>query len=423
MLPTPKRILVLRLGAVGEIVRTLPAVEFLRRAFPGAELAWGIETHVAPLLEGHPSIDRRIIYDRNALKQDWRRGRCLRAWMRGRGFVNETREFAPDLAIDFQGCFKSGWAAWLSRAPHRIGFDKPWVREGAQRFATERVELRPEHRHRVLRAMALALETARRFGGVEDALDADPREVLPSFVGLGLTESELEEGRVHHESLAAGRRSVALAPFCSGGRPWKRYPLEHWRAVARGLVEDGTAVLFVVGPGEEEEAHGLVAELGPLAQMIVDRSLRQAAAVLAHCDAFAGVDTGPMHLAWAAGTSVVSVFGPTDPGLHAPLGEGHDVLAPERLTGRKDPDRFPGITPERLLATLRERLDRVSPAGGDRVLPATPPASVPASQPASQPASHSASRSRANPGAHRDSDRAASSTDPAPDGSFVRTRR
>lgn len=419
MLPTPKRILVLRLGAVGEIVRTLPAVELLRRAFPDSEIAWGIETHVAPLLDGHPSIDRRIIYDRNALKKDWRRGRFLRAWMRGRGFVNETREFAPDLAIDFQGCFKSGWAAWLSRAPHRIGFDKPWVREGAQRFATERVDLRPEHRHRVLRAMALAMEAARRFGGGGVSLDSDPRELLPEFVGLGLTEAELEEGRVHHESLSAGRRSVALAPFCSGGRPWKRYPLEHWRAMARGLVEDGTSVLFVVGPGEEEEARGLVTELGPLAKMIVGRSLRQAAAVLAQCDVFVGVDTGPMHLAWAAGTSVVSVFGPTDPGLHAPLGEGHDVLAPEQLTGRKDPDRFPGITPERMLATVRERLDRVRPAAGDREMPASRPASSHASPPASPPASPLGADSLV----HRDSDRAASSTDPARDGSFVRTRR
>ena len=68
-----------------------------------------------------------------------------------------------------------------------------------------------------------------------------------------------------------------------------------------------------------------------------------------------------MHIAWAVGTPVVAVYGPTDPVLNAPYGDGHVVLAPPERTGRGDSDKFPGITPERVASAARELLARDRP--------------------------------------------------------------
>jgi heptosyltransferase-1 len=124
------------------------------------------------------------------------------------------------------------------------------------------------------------------------------------------------------------------------------------------LAEAGGAVLILAGPGEEPAARQLAASAGVGVAAVCAPPLRVLAAVIAACELFVGGDTGPMHLAWAVGAPVVAIYGPTDPALNAPFGEGHCVLAPQRPTRRDDPDPFPGITPQLILNHALERLAR-----------------------------------------------------------------
>ena len=307
----------------------------LRETWPCVKIAWAVEQHVAPLIEGHPCIDQLIVINRDRLLADARRLRPA-AITRILRFGREVRAFAPDLAIDFQGCFKSGLAAALSRAPVRVGFERAHVREFSHLFANVRLPLLPDDEHRVRRALALARGAgAREFDAVAD---------------LALTHEERSCARAFLDQVAAGRAVVAVAPFSSDRQAWKRYPRENWCEVVRGLARQGYVVLLLAGPGEEEESREIAAQVGPGVVPTQGVGLRGLAALLEECELLVGGDTGPMHLAWGVGTPVVALYGPTDPVLNAPVGDGHIMLHPDRRTGRGDADRFPGITPQRVLA-------------------------------------------------------------------------
>jgi lipopolysaccharide heptosyltransferase I len=340
--PPPARILVIRLGAVGDVVRTLPAVRLLRRTWPEARLAWAVERGPAPLLEGHPDIDELLVLERRTIVAAARRLHPG-ALATLRRFRRTLRRFAPELSVDFQSSFKSGLVAWMAGAPRRVGFDRADAREASHLFATERTRLPRPRISRVERAAHLA-RAAGAAGG-------------PLVVDLALGETERKRGRERVRRLAGGRPAIALAPFSSRRQAWKRYPLDRWAAIAGGLAAAGACVLVLHGPGDEAaEAAALCSAAGRGVSPLGGGGLRDLAADVAAADLLVGGDTGPMHLAWASGVPVVALYGPTDPVLNAPYGPGHVVLAPPERTDRHARDRFPGLTPglvvERALARL-----------------------------------------------------------------------
>src|ERR1700692_805298 len=133
MIEREERFLVVRLTALGDVLHTVPAVAALRAAHASARIDWVVERKWAPVLEGSPSINDVIPFDRRSL---WGAIEC----------VQRLRENRYTCAIDFQGLYKSSILAALSGAGRRIGFDRAWAREdGAAMFYTERVV--PTGRH------------------------------------------------------------------------------------------------------------------------------------------------------------------------------------------------------------------------------------------------------------------------------------
>src|SRR5262249_2410437 len=113
------RILLVRLSAIGDVIHGMPIAAAIRRQFPQAFLAWAVQEKSAPLLEGHPAIDERIVLPRGWLRSPsniWR-------------VRQQLRKLDFDTAIDAQGLTKSAAAAWLSGARQRIGMDGRWGRE------------------------------------------------------------------------------------------------------------------------------------------------------------------------------------------------------------------------------------------------------------------------------------------------------
>lgn len=333
----PHRLLVVRLGALGDIVRTLPAVRLLRRTWPAAQIAWAVEEGGFPLVAHHPDVDRAVLLPRRSLSG----GRGAGRWSAALAFLRELRSERPELALDFQGSLKSGLVSWLSGARVRAGFRRELVRERSHLFTNVRVPLDPPRVHRVERAAALA----RGVGAADRPLEID----------LGLRGEELEEGRRRARELAAERRPVLVAPFSSRRQAWKRFPAERWCRVLEGLCSDGLRPVIVHGPGEEQdEARRMAGQCGGVP--CGPTSVRELAALIASGRLMISGDTGPMHLAWASGVPVVAIYGPTDPVLNAPFGEGHAVLAPDRPTPRGAAEPYPGITAERVLETARSLL-------------------------------------------------------------------
>jgi 3-deoxy-D-manno-octulosonic-acid transferase/heptosyltransferase-1 len=306
--PPPGAILVIRLGAVGDVVRTLPAVSCLRRSFPGARIAWAVEEPSREILEGHPDLDEVLVLRRRALVAGMRLGgtaaaaahlRALAAALRGRGF---------DWAVDFHGTLKSAILARLSAAPRRIGFGRGHAREMSHLLYTDVAPLPRGRAGRIPRA-ARALALARHAG----ADTSDPRRLLP------VREEAAASVRRFLEAEAPGRPRVLVAPGTSAAQAYKRYPVPLLARLADRIAEgSGASVILAWGPGERAAAEEVLARMARRGILAPPTSLTELAELARSCDLFVGSDSGPLHLAAAAGAPVVALYGPTDPLVNAP---------------------------------------------------------------------------------------------------------
>lgn len=311
------RILVVRLGAMGDIVHALPAVASLKHSFPGSHLTWVVEPQWQPLLEQNPFIDRLVLLRRGnpaALLES-----CRDLW-RGR----------YDFAVDFQGLIKSAMVASMARPDRIFGFHQSQLRErAAALFYSNKISSTAAH------VVDKNLDLAAAAGA---------SSVLRSFaLPPGKPEGRLPEGTFVLASPLAGWRS-------------KQWPLEYFGELGELLQKELGIPLVLDGPPSALAAlsgiSGVVANSTSLAGLIY--ATRRAAAVV-------GVDSGPMHLAAALGKLGVAIFGPTDPARNGPYGDTFTMLrSPQAVTSYKrlsSIDRsMRDISPETVFSALKSHL-------------------------------------------------------------------
>jgi len=305
------RVLLVRLGAVGDVLRALPAVRRIRGTFPGLHLAWIVEDLSRPLVDGHPDVDTVIPFPRREMRAFDRPGAFLATL---RGLRSRLRETDFTAAIDLQSTFKSGAVALLSGAPRRIGFAPGHCRELSFLFSNEWTPLSSPWLNRVDRNLEMAAALGARDGAADAVLPEEPEE--------GRAAAALLEDLV-----PGGGPAVVFSPGVSRRQSWKAWPGWHYGRLA-GLLHRSLGIrpILAWGPGEEDLARSIARAAGPSAVLAPPTGLRLLAALLRRSTLFVGADTGPMHLAWVTGCRVVALFGPTDPRLNAPPGDGHSVL-------------------------------------------------------------------------------------------------
>ncbi len=313
--PAADRILVVRLGAMGDVVRTLPAFAALRDRYPAAHVAWLVEPRSEGVLHGLAGLDERIVFPRETLEDHWRQRRVLALARDVARFVVALRRRRFDLVLDFHGILKTGLLARASGAPLRVGYARPFAREFSSAFANRRVRVSPDRVSRFVRNAALI-----DFLGA--GLPTAP--CASAGRGAGWLVDPIRAARMR-ERLAEATRSgpgggvAVIHPGSSERTPYKRYPVQHWAAVARGLREQGLACVVSAGGDRERElARAVVdasAAVGGPAAVLAPATPTPAdlAALFAACRIFLGSDSGPLHLASLVGTPVVQVLGPTDP--------------------------------------------------------------------------------------------------------------
>lgn len=303
-LPRAERILVIRLGAVGDVVRTLPAAAGVRATWPRSHLAWLVEPASASVLAGQPWLDEVIVFPRGALAAALRRAKLGALAREAGGFVRRLREARFDLVIDFHAILKSALLARLSGAPRRVSYARPFAREGAAWLATDRARLSPPKQSRFDRNEALL-----RFLGSEAPLPAQPL-VVPD-AALARIDA----------ALGAGPRPVVIHPGTSDATPYKRWTPAGYGALARALAADGVPCVVTSGPAESdrEMAAAVLAAAGSAARPAPPTpTLLDLAALFARSRLYVGADSGPMHVASAVGAPVLQLLGPTDPVENAP---------------------------------------------------------------------------------------------------------
>jgi heptosyltransferase-1 len=313
--PGFRRILIVKLSALGDVAHALPVIDFLRKAAPGAEVDWAVDRRFAPILEGNTGLRRVIPLDFSRWKREWRTEETRRA---ASAVVRELRAGGYDVAFDLQGNLKSGVVTLLSGAPVRWGFGRNGVREAPNLLFTNRkAPLLPEDRHITQKILRVA---SAPFGGSFDLSTLDPEIVT------GEAEDAVAGG-IARDLIPGAAPLVVLHP----GTTWitKRMDPSFWVGVVRGLRErlPAAGVLLSWGTeGERREAEEIRDGAGGAVALLPRLTLKELAAVYRMCGYLIAPDTGPLHVASAVGARTVSVFRATDGNRNAPRGAGHRFL-------------------------------------------------------------------------------------------------
>ncbi len=294
----PKRILIVLLGAIGDVIRALPVLGRLRQSYPEAYIAWAVEPVVTPLLVNHPALNEVIVYQRN---------RGLLAFF---PFLWAVRQRRFDLVLDLQRHFKSGLVSFCSRAPVRLGFHRRNAKEVNWLFSTHRLAPIEEFTSK----LAQYLEFADTLG------------VTNGEVGFGLRLSAEEEKRVDH---LLTHTPHSFAAFFLGSRWESRFWFTDYTAeVACRLVEEfALGVVLLGGPGEKKFAEEVTRQARvPVTNLTGQTGLRELIGIFQRARIAMGPDSGPMHVAAAVGVPVVSLWGATSPARSAPWGSEKLVI-------------------------------------------------------------------------------------------------
>lgn len=286
----PGSILVVRLGALGDLVHALPAVAAMREAWPEATIDWLVDARYAALLELVPVVNRTVVIGRPA-------GRPLLSAMR------DLRRARYDLAVDFQGLLKSAVLARAAGAAETVGFVPAQLREPAAAvFYTRRV--RGDDGGHVVRKNLSMVEAL----GVRAREISAPLSATPSAVP-GLVRDLLR--------LDAGSRFAMINP--GAGWPNKQWPAERYGALAAHLRDrHGMPSIVTWGPAEQALARAVTAASRGAAQIAPATAVGDLVELSRAASLFVAGDTGPMQLAAAVGTPVVGIFGPTNPLRNGP---------------------------------------------------------------------------------------------------------
>lgn len=290
-MPEP-RFLVVRLGSLGDIVHTFPAVTGLRESFPNAEVVWLTHPRWKELVECSELVTE-------IWETDTRSYKSLRET------IGKIRKQNFTAAIDYQGLWKSAALPFFGGVSRRIGFSFQTIRElGVPILYTDRVPCVQIH------IAAQNGELSRRAGarnGVASVTLAVPaiQEVFVLQLLRGF----------------AVERYVVLSP--AGGWRSKCWPPGRYGALCQKIRANlGLRCVLNYGPGEEGMVSSIKAASGEADPIAYNGSLVQLMALLRNAVCVVGGDTGPLHLAVALGTPAVAIFGPTDPARNGPYRPG-----------------------------------------------------------------------------------------------------
>ena len=301
----PGKILVIKPSSLGDVVHVFPALEILRRHFPGFELDFVINPAFAEILDLSPfPVSKKILFRRKEL------GRIKTFFPAFRELIREIRASCYDMVIDFQGLFRSGFLSWCARSGSSVGFASPREKCAAL-FYSRKISVDPT-RHAVERYADLANRLCGSDLGVPEL--TLPRVELPPEL------RELLPGRFIVLVPGARWETKVFPPaFFAAAVNEARKTLPDLAAVVAGAASDGPLAAAIA-----EKLPGTVDLTGRTSLLQLTGVMQQASAVLTN-------DSGPMHVAALAGTRVFALFGPTLPERTGPYGSRHRIFRREDI--------------------------------------------------------------------------------------------
>ncbi len=344
------KILLVRMGALGDVLHALPAQQLLAREMPGARIHWLSEAAYVPLLHCVSGIEQIWTAD----TKRWRQGPLH--WEGFPRLVRGLRRQRFDLAVDFHGLFKSALLTWLSGARRLLGFRPERFKEkGCDWFYSKKVDGEADlNRHVIetnLRLISELVPDAKASARIE--LD------IPSE----------DQAYVHRQLSILGLGNEAPVLINPGaGWPTKMWPAAHFGELSLEIENRlGHPVVFCFGPGEGYLIERIRKVRGSRPTFAFPSTIVQLAELCKRGRLMIGGDSGPIHLAVAVGTPVVAILGPTAPRRNGPAGPRdlvvkRDLPCSDSYKRRCDEWICMDIAVERVLSAVEARLERPAAA-------------------------------------------------------------
>jgi heptosyltransferase I len=297
------RILIIKLGSIGDVVHTLPAVASLKKSYPQTQVDWLVEKKSSVLLKGNPLIHEIIEVD----TQRWRKSLLsFEAHRQIKRTLSRLRGNHYDIALDFQGLWKSAVLGYFSGAKQVIGFSKEALKEpGCRIFYDTRVSPHPESRHVVEIYNELVRSLGIEINGCRFDLNVSAED--EAYISSQLASRHIEN-------------FIILNP--GGGwitKNWDPANYSRLHLKIRGATRLQSVLTW--GPGEEDLVKQVFGFCDSDPPVVFPTTVPQFISLVRRARLFVGGDTGPLHLAAACNTPIVSIFGPTDPSRNGPFNQ------------------------------------------------------------------------------------------------------
>ncbi len=349
------KILIVRLGALGDIINSLPVLGTLRQHFPKSYIAWAVEDKNASLLKGHPLLDDVFIFQRRQWAPHWSTHPRY-ALSQASQFMSSMRKQRFDIALDLQGNLKSGIIIASSNAQVRVGFKKGLVKESNHRFTNYHVDLPEVHINRVERYLGLI-----KGLGI-DITKATRPERVKSLIYIPPRDQKAIEHYLVSRNIK-DRDFVIIHPGTSPFGAYKRWSASNYAGLVDKIsqLNPSLKIIFTWGPGERaliDEITSRVKGTKPIARLLerselqptivgsiplkrnchtitdcATKSITQLAALIKKSRLFIGSDSGPLYLASILGIPNIGLFGPKDPIVYKPyFNEDRSVLIRKDLS-------------------------------------------------------------------------------------------
>lgn len=311
------RILIVKLGSIGDVVHALPVLRTIRHNLPNAYIVWVVEEKAREVLNGNEDIDKVVTIN----TKKWRKAISTRGGVKAIAAlfseltvtINELRKDKFDIAIDLQGLVKSGVISYLSGAKTIIGFDSKNCREFLNTLFTNK-KVSPEKGDIHIVDKNISLLRPLGFKKINKEFYINPA---------------LEGGKFTDEFLLKNRTSAKHLIAINPGAGWKtkEWGIKNYAELGDRIISEfGVDVIITWGPGEEEMAKAVMDSMSHIPIIAPPTAIGQLAALLKKCELFIGGDTGPLHIAAAMKTPTIGIYGPSDPLRNGPYGDNHIVI-------------------------------------------------------------------------------------------------
>ncbi|MBI4778727.1 glycosyltransferase family 9 protein [Candidatus Desantisbacteria bacterium] len=305
-LPQPadiKKILVIKLVAIGDLVVALPTLRALKQGFPHAHLALMTTPRVREVVEGCPYIDEIIYYD--ILGKD----KGITGLIK---LIRILKEKTFDLALELDHYYRiTSLITYSAGIKNRAGFDLPG--QGRRGLVTIKSPYLTD-RHEI----EAFLEMAKAVGAKNTLAELVP--IWTSQEDEKYIDSFFKQNKIQSDDFV-----VAIHPGTGPSATCRRWAARRFADLADWLIREYKAkVIFTGAPSEVDLVNNILAFMQEKPIVAAGKtSLKQLAQIARRCGLFISVDTGPLHVAAAMGTRVIGLYGPNIPSKWGPYGEGH----------------------------------------------------------------------------------------------------